>query len=507
MKYSKFSWTLSILIVGCIYTLQSQASTKVILEGKSLRNSSIQIEYRDNGSVRVEGPQQFVMKSYLLLKNNELYNVMMMSQPPIVMNLSTLGSGAESFTADKKSALILSSDLINFKNTGGTEIIAGITGEIFELSYQSKRGVKTIKLVLSSNNDIRRYTQAWLSMSRKKSSITGGSFTNKNIWSFLEKNNYGILRLDNRFQVSSVTTNLNEMSRLSLPEELSEPLKGTSISKMADNTFQNTNKDLFDSRINIANQSVNNNTDFEKVINEYVGSDEEIAQKMDQNKKQRISKLSKKRRELEKIRAKENKVAIETSRLKAAKKINLFPDRQFSMMSEFSGKGHNSSFNRKMQINHKPKMTRFAEQKSRYSHFYIYREDKNIIWQMIPGTGLNPENNIYWKIDSTDGKGRNSHIDNIVNAYENIRELKGLSFIKDEVIAGESSKHYSRKRAASWEENGFIYYNYWIDNKGFIRKVTIKKSESESTLIFYDFKFENQPVTLFTPPINFKNEK
>ncbi|HFB63965.1 MAG TPA: hypothetical protein ENJ60_00355, partial [Aeromonadales bacterium] len=176
MKYLTFKWSLIIVIMGFIHTMQTQASTKVTLEGKALRNSSIQIEYRDNGDVRVEGPQQFIMKSYLLLKNNNLYNVMMMSQPAIVINLSTLGSGAKSFMADKTTSLILSSNLIDYKDTGKIETVAGVTGKIFKLSYQSKKVTKTIRLVLSSDNDIRGYTHSWLKLTRKKYNITGESF-------------------------------------------------------------------------------------------------------------------------------------------------------------------------------------------------------------------------------------------------------------------------------------------------------------------------------------------
>ncbi|HFB67001.1 MAG TPA: hypothetical protein ENJ60_15820 [Aeromonadales bacterium] len=409
--------------------------------------------------------------------------------------------------ADKTTSLILASNLIDYKDTGRIETVAGVTGKIFKFSYQSKKVTKTIKLVLSSDNDIRGYTHSWLKLTRKKYNITGESFSNKNIWRFLEKNNYGILKFYDRFQVTSVATNLNEMSRISLPGESSEPLKNTSNLKIANNTQKNANKELFDSRINTANQTVNNNADFKKIINQYVGSDEEIAKKMADNKKNRNTKLSQKGRKLEENHAQENKAAIEALKLKVSKKENLFPDLQFSMMSKFSGKGNNSSFNRKMRINHIPKMTRFAEQKNKYSHFFIYREDKNIIWQMIPGTGLNPGNNIYWQIDSVDGKGRDPHIDNIIKAYENIRDLQKLTYIGNEVVTGISTRHYKWKKEVPWEDDGFIYYNYWIENRGFIIKVTIQTSESESTLSFYDFKFESQPITLFTPPNNFKNEK
>ncbi len=125
---------------------------------------------------------------------------------PVVMDMSTT---AQSAGKDQASAASMGADeiadVLSLKSSGGSESVAGVTGELYEMVWRDGEGREhTNELVLSDAAIVLELTRAWSHMNEVMTQAGLGSAGQQEFIALLEDEGMGWLRIGDRSQVTSL---------------------------------------------------------------------------------------------------------------------------------------------------------------------------------------------------------------------------------------------------------------------------------------------------------------
>lgn len=194
------------------------ASGIAVLQGENAQDSRIEIEYLDAGKVRMNVPDKQGGDSYMLVLDGKTYMVSNSGGKTMVMDLAQLGSMASGFGVNMGGGDSFKQELVKYNKTGKSETVAGYKGKIYTLTWRDSKGTHTADAVLSSHKNVREFSEAWMHMAEAMANSMGQKITSdKSIWSFLEREGKGVLRLGDDFRVVSIESKNIDANRFVLP--------------------------------------------------------------------------------------------------------------------------------------------------------------------------------------------------------------------------------------------------------------------------------------------------
>ena len=178
-----------------------------------------QVYWQDNGTVRVDMASA-AGEGYALLRDNKVYMVNPNAPQgmPQVMEVSEMFQLAAGFINEDEDDMFkdLGENIQSIRKTGAHETIAGIQGEVYEITMQDETGnIETEQLVLTDDPTVIELSEAFLGFT---GSMVGTNYMNP-LKAALPKGKHGLLRIGDGMIVESLDRNTPAASIFELPSE------------------------------------------------------------------------------------------------------------------------------------------------------------------------------------------------------------------------------------------------------------------------------------------------
>ena len=196
---------------------------KVTIEGQAEEhNYTMVIEYLDNHTLRMDFPGQQGKTGYMLIRDNKVYTVMNINNVPMVMDLGAMSKRTAGMDVEdnnqNQAAGPLNYEIIDLKDTGKTETVAGIKGHVYRIRAKNGSDIENKEIVFSSNPDIRAYSDAWRAAGETMQHALGRHLDYHNdLTHYMKKHKLGLLRYGQQYKVISIDTNKPSADRFTLP--------------------------------------------------------------------------------------------------------------------------------------------------------------------------------------------------------------------------------------------------------------------------------------------------
>lgn len=197
------------------------AGTAVIDSGED-GSQQIHLEYSGTNMIRMNLSEQ--AGAYMLLRDGKAYSVFEQDQEIMVIDMASIGSirGLLGNLSTRQNMLGEEDiyELISFENTGRDEIVAGVKGEVYEITFIDGNGdMSTESMVLSSDVRAREMTTAFMSVSESMSLAL--QLKQPEGYEKLQEamSNKGLLRYGANFRVAYFEPGEPEPSRFVLPAQ------------------------------------------------------------------------------------------------------------------------------------------------------------------------------------------------------------------------------------------------------------------------------------------------
>ena len=183
---------------------------------------NLSIEYQNKNTSRINMDDHSDISSYLILKEKQAQVVSAYQGNTLVMELANVSQMAQSLGV--LSVLGIDSDnlsihVLRIEPTGKNEKVAGIEGKVYKLTWTRNKVTQQDELVLSKDRRAWEYTEAWASaidainLSSPSINISGGELLKR-----VSNDKVGILRLGNRFRLTSVKSLAVSPARFVAPD-------------------------------------------------------------------------------------------------------------------------------------------------------------------------------------------------------------------------------------------------------------------------------------------------
>jgi len=206
-----------------LVAVNAYGAGKVTIEGEGEgEHYTMVIEYQDNHSLRMNLPGQQQAESYMLIKDNKVYTVAMINNSPMVMDLGAMSKMAAAFGGDDgdqdQATGPLNYEVLDMKDTGKTETVAGFKGKIYMVTAKDGSGTHSEEIVFSSNPQVRAYTDAWREAGKTMQQVLAKGMQDHNdLNHYMEKNKLGLLRYGKEYRVVSIDDSKPAADRFTLP--------------------------------------------------------------------------------------------------------------------------------------------------------------------------------------------------------------------------------------------------------------------------------------------------
>jgi hypothetical protein len=117
-------------------------------------------EYRDD-MLRIGNDQN---NSYMVMREGTMYVVSLEGEQPMVFNASSMIKGMAQNTLQVAPST-LTSEFVSIKDTGRDETVAGIKGDVYEVTIREDGKERTDEIVLSKDKRAREFRDALFAMS------------------------------------------------------------------------------------------------------------------------------------------------------------------------------------------------------------------------------------------------------------------------------------------------------------------------------------------------------
>jgi len=183
----------------------------------SAEGDSMTFEYRDGGLLRLSTGDP---DGYMVLRDDTLYVVAMNDGEPMVINASSM---MQSYSGLIKAAApsVTTAEVVSLDETGRAETVAGIRGDVYELTVIEDGRERTQEIVMSDDPRAVEFRDALFAMS-----VIGQELLNdeqrresEDLSSRLKGLDMGVLRVGADMTVTAIDDNEVPESRFALPAE------------------------------------------------------------------------------------------------------------------------------------------------------------------------------------------------------------------------------------------------------------------------------------------------
>lgn len=179
--------------------------------------NTMEFEYSGDSLLRLNTQDQ---DGYMVVRDNTLYVVSYSNGQPMVMNASSMMKGFSAMTPQTIPSASRG-EFVSLKGTGQKEKVAGINGEVYELTYLEDGVEKTMEMVLSRDKRAREFRDAMFIMAR----ASGSAIDDKSLKEGEELKarmtamNMGVLRVGQDMTVTRISGDKVAAARFELPAE------------------------------------------------------------------------------------------------------------------------------------------------------------------------------------------------------------------------------------------------------------------------------------------------
>lgn len=154
--------------------------------------------WQDNDYIRLDHTDS----DYMVIRDDKAYMVMDNNGQPQVMDLSAVAGMFSALADTMKEDSDMPEHISNFTATGKTETIAGIKGEVYEVTITKKNGEsETREVVLTDNVTAQELTQVYVSAIHAMTRFD----ELEDMLAELPKNKRGVLRVDDEYRLTSIS--------------------------------------------------------------------------------------------------------------------------------------------------------------------------------------------------------------------------------------------------------------------------------------------------------------
>ena len=187
---------------------------------ESADGESMVFEYADGNKLRLNTRQD---DTYMVVRDNTLYAVSYNNGQPMVVNASNVMQGFASMAKMTEQAAPsgTTAELVSIEATGRRETVAGISGEIYEITTREEGRDVTQEVVMSSDARAIEFRDALFTMAQASLQAMDEELQ-KNSWEFrneLDAMNLGILRYGSEMKIAAIDGDTVAPSRFELPAE------------------------------------------------------------------------------------------------------------------------------------------------------------------------------------------------------------------------------------------------------------------------------------------------
>ncbi|HDZ08937.1 hypothetical protein [Pseudohongiella sp.] len=213
---------LSGLALTVLSTWSWAGGTAVLEAGAGANRVSTTIEFHD-GNMRM-GAAMPGLNGYMVMTDTGIYMVTAQAGRPMVLDLGAMmsmlgGMAGEMMQSQGFSVPNGIGQFLEMSDTGREEVVAGIPGRVYDLSYVNDRGTRqTEEIVLGRDDTLRELTDTMATWSRMMAaylSIDLGDY--QSAMDDLLPHGDGILRLGSGYRLVSINNNAPDSSRFTLP--------------------------------------------------------------------------------------------------------------------------------------------------------------------------------------------------------------------------------------------------------------------------------------------------
>ncbi len=233
----KSAFLVSMSVLTMVIPVQGVfASGIAVLQGENTQDSNMKIEYLDRSTVRMNVSDKRGSDSYMLVRDGRAYMVSNSRGETIVMDMAQLGSMAKGMGMNMGAGDSFKQELLKYNRTGRSETVAGYRGDVYSLTWRDSRGTHTDEAVLSSHQNVREFSDAWMYLAKTMAnSMNQQIISDDSIWNFLEGEGKGVLRLGDDFRVVSIESKNINANRFVLP---AAPMQMPGMGGMGSYPFQ-----------------------------------------------------------------------------------------------------------------------------------------------------------------------------------------------------------------------------------------------------------------------------
>ncbi len=214
-KFNRQALSCGLSAVALAYAHAGLAGSATVESG----NMDIMVfEYADGDKLRLNTQQD---NTYMIVRDNTLYAVSYNNGQPMVVNASTMMKGFANMAkmTDQAAPSGATAEVVSIEATGSKETVAGITGEIHEITTREDGREVTQEVVMSSDARALEFRDALFTMVRATTD-TMDEELQKNSDDFrnrLGEMNMGILRYGTEMKISAIDGDTVAASRFELP--------------------------------------------------------------------------------------------------------------------------------------------------------------------------------------------------------------------------------------------------------------------------------------------------
>ncbi len=216
------------LIGGLTFTVLSSLSwaggTAVLEAGSGANRVSTTIEFND-GNMRM-GSALPEFDGYMVMTDTGIYMVTDQGGRPMVLDLGAMMSMMGGMAGEMMQSQGMTLDnglgqVLEMNDTGREEEVAGISGQVYEITYANERGnPQTEEIVLGSDPTLRELTDTLATWSRMMAAYLSVDLgDSQTAIDDLLQHGDGILRLGTGYRLTSIDNSSPDPSRFTLPAE------------------------------------------------------------------------------------------------------------------------------------------------------------------------------------------------------------------------------------------------------------------------------------------------
>lgn len=187
---------------------------------ESANGEPVVFEYADGDKLRVNTSEE---NAYMVVRDNTMYSVIYNDGEPMVVNASTMMKGFADMAgmAGQAAPSGATSEVLSIEATGRRETVAGITGEIHEMTTLEDGREITREVVMSSDPRALELRDAMYTMVRASAGMLDeeGRRNSQDFHDRLGELDMGILRYGTEMRIAAIDGDTVAASRFELPAE------------------------------------------------------------------------------------------------------------------------------------------------------------------------------------------------------------------------------------------------------------------------------------------------